>query len=276
MTKTSGRRLAALGAVTIVLLAARAAMALEGDDLPRLDERTARTVGAGTLKLGVLAFDYGIIERLSVGTDPPAWAARAFVSVLIPNLHVKAIVFARDPVQFAVNLAGYYGQLSSEGSASGHVVVVPLSLFGSFRLTDRLFLHGEGTYNFAKAYGAGDLNNADLNGNVATRTFQLGALVEYRLRDHVALTAVGRYQAYSGPLAFQGSAMTDAWTNITLTGQATPRIAHPWAATGGVAFLWPRVHLSLGVGYGYYFIPGLNIAYPKLGVVPDASLAVLL
>jgi hypothetical protein len=276
MMKTWGRRLAALAAVTIVLLAARAATALEGDDLPRLDERTARTVGARTLKLGVLAFDYGIIEKLSVGTDPPAWAARAFISVLIPNLHLKGIVFERDPVQVAVEVAGYYGQLVSEGSASGHIVVVPVSLFASVRLHDRWFLHGEGAYNFAKAYGTGDLNNGDLNGNVATRTFQLGAMLEYRLRDHIALTAVGRYQAYSGPLAFGGTAMLDPYTSVTLNGQATPRVAHPWTAIAGVAFLWSRVHLSLGVGYGYYFIPGMNIAYPKQTVVPDASLAILL
>jgi hypothetical protein len=276
MSKTSTRRLAAFAVVTILLLATRAASALEDDDLPRLDERTARTVGAGTLKLGILAFDYGIIDRLSIGTDPPAWAARAFVSVLIPNLHLKAVVFQRKPVQFAVNVAAYYGQLSSEGSAKGHLWVVPMSLFGSFRLHDRWFLHGEGTYIFANASGAGDLNNADLNGNVATRAFQLGAMLEYRIREHIALTATGRYQAYVGPLAFEGTAQLDPYTSVTLNGQAVARVQHPWSAIAGVAFLWTRVHLSLGVGYGYYFIPGMDIAYPKQTVIPDASLAILL
>ena len=54
------------------------------------------------------------------------------------------------------------------------------------------------------------------------------------------------------------------------------QVEHPWAVIGGVAFLWKYVHLSAGVGYGYYFVPGLDIAYPKRTVIPDASLSVLL
>ena len=35
-------------------------------------------------------------------------------------------------------------------------------------------------------------------------------------------------------------------------------------------------HLILGVGYGYYFIPGIDLAYPSRTIVPDASLSVIL
>src|SRR5262245_35796231 len=57
--------------------------------IPRLDERTAYMVGRNTLKLGILAFEYGILDKLSIGSDPPAWAARAFMKVLVPNVHLK-------------------------------------------------------------------------------------------------------------------------------------------------------------------------------------------
>jgi hypothetical protein len=267
--------LTALSALAATLLAEGAARAMEGDDLPRLDERTAMTVGAGTLKLGILAFEYGIVERLSVGTDPPAWLARAFGPVFIPNLHFKGVVFERAPIQIAAQVAGYYARLQ-DNSASGHLVAIPLSLFASWRLQERWWLHGEATYNLVRALGAGDFRDADLNGNVATRTGQLGAMLEFRLKPWMALTATGRYQVYSGPLAFGGESVVNPYTTVSIEGQVTPRARHPWQGIAGVAFLWTRVHLSAGVGYGYYFVPGMAIAYPKQTIIPDLSLSVWL
>ena len=43
--------------------------------IPEITERTAYMVGKHTLHLGILAFEYGIIQQLSVGTDPPSWVA---------------------------------------------------------------------------------------------------------------------------------------------------------------------------------------------------------
>ena len=185
------KRLATLVVLMSTLLVGSAAHAMETDDgLPILDERTARTIPQGTLKLGLLAFEYGIIDRLSVGTDPPAWAARAFVSVLLPNLHFKGVVWERERYQLALQLAGYYAHLSDD-SASGHLIAVPVSLFATYRLAERWWIHGEGTYNFIKAYGAGNLKDADLQGNVATRTGQLAAVLEYRLKPWLALLGFG-------------------------------------------------------------------------------------
>jgi hypothetical protein len=269
------KRLAALVVLSSTVLMGGAAHAMDDGDIPVLDERTARTVGAGTLKLGILAFDYGIIDRLSVGTDPPAWAARAVFPVFIPNLHFKGIVWDRERYQIAVQVAGYYARLDDD-SSSGHLLAVPVSLFASRRMQERWWLHGEGTYNFVQAIGAGNIKDADLNGNVATRTVQLGAMVEFRVRPWIALTASARYQIYSGPLAFSGDSMLDPYTTVNVDGQATPRVEHPWQAIAGVAFLWKWVHLAAGVGYGYYFVPGMDIAYPKETIIPDLSASVWL
>src|SRR5262249_21629670 len=121
------------------------------DDLPRLDERTAFMIGAKRLRIGILAFDYGIIEQVSVGTDPPAWAARAFLPVFIPNLHLKAQILQREPVALALQGAAYYVSLDQQGSASGSLLAFPVSGFGSFRLHQRVWLHGELTYIFVNA-----------------------------------------------------------------------------------------------------------------------------
>jgi hypothetical protein len=256
--------------------AAGVARAAAADDLPRLDERTAFMIGAQRLKLGVLAFDYGIAERVSIGTDPPPWAARAFLPVLVPNLHLKVSVYQRGPVALTVQGGGYYARLNDNGTATGSLLVVPLSLFASFRVQPRVWLHAEATYLFARGFGAGDLHEAGLGGSVAAQAAQTGLMLEWRLTRIFSLTARGRYQVYTGPLAFNGTGTLDPYTTVDVDGTAKARVEHPWSAVGGVAFLWRYVHLILGAGYGYYFVPGMDLAYPKRTFVPDASLSVIL
>jgi len=228
------------------------------------------------LRLGILSFDYGVIEQVSVGTDPPAWAARAFLPLFIPNLHVKVSILDRHPVALAVQGAAYWVSMNQQGSASGSLLAMPASLFASFRLHQRVWLHSELTYNFVSANGSGAVNEAGLNGQVSTRAAQAGTILEIRLTRTFSVTALGRYQFHSGPLAFDGGSMLDPYTNVTIDGQALQRVEHPWEAVAGVAFLWRYVHLIVGVGYGYYFVPGIDLPYPSRGVVPDGSLSLVL
>ena len=254
------------------------AVAGRSDDLPRLDERTAYTIGARRLKLGLLAFEYGLTERISVGTDPPAWAARAFVSVLIPNLHLKALFFERGPLAVAARAGVYYAYLGGggNGGSAGNLVTAPLSLFPSVRLASRVWLHAEATYLFARAFGTGNTDNADINGAVAARAAQAGAMFEVRLTRIFSLLALGRYQFYSGPLVFGGTAEIDPSTTVRVDAEMRPRVEHPWQTVGGAAFLWRHVRLIVGAGYGYYFVPGLSVAIPERTFFPDASLSVVL
>jgi hypothetical protein len=92
----------------------------------------------------------------------------------------------------------------------------------------------------------------------------------------VSIVARGRYQFYTGPLAFNGGKSLDPYTNVTIDGQALPIVDHPWMAIAGVALLWKHLHLTVGAGYGYYFVPGIDLAYRTRGFVPEASLAVIL
>ena len=252
------------------------AWAAENDDLPLLDERTAYLLEAKTLKLGLLALEYGITDRLTIGTDPPFWAARAAIPILVPNLHLKHLIYDRNPVAVSARVAGYFADLKTDDNASGSLIAFPLSLFASFRLQHRLWLHTEGAYVYARAIGAGNLDQLHFGGAVATQDVQLGAVLEWRLTRIFSLTATGRYQVYTADLAFEGSGNLDPYTTADVNGRAVAAVPHPWEAIGGVAFLWRYVHLIVGAGYGYYFLPGLNLAYPQKTFVPDASLAVIL
>ncbi len=247
------------------------------DEPSRLDERTAHTVEGRHLKLGLLAIEYGITDRIAVGIDPPAWAARTVLPVWVPNLHTEIVVVDSEPFALSLKAAGYYADLQREDSASGSLVAVPLSVFASGRLAPRWWLHGEATYLFAHAFGSGgNLDDADLNGAVTTRAAQLGAMLEYRLTPIVSLTAVGRAQVYAGPLVFKGTGTLDQYTTVQIEGEMSPRVVHPWQVVGGVALLWPGVRVVLGAGYGNYFIPGIGIAFPDRTIVPDLSIWVVL
>lgn len=265
------------GALLAILSATGgSARAADGDDLPRLDERTAYLLDAKTLKVGLLAFDYSFTDRLTIGSDPPFWAARALIPILVPNLHVKEQIYAHHPVTVTVRVAGYYANLKTDDNASGSLIAFPLSVFASFRLQDRIWLHTEGAYVYARAFGAGDLDQVHFGGAVATQAVQLGGVLELRLTRIFSLTATGRYQIYTADLAFEGSGNVDPYTTANVNGRAAAAVPHPWEAIGGIAVLWKHVHLILGAGYGYYFLPGLNLAYPVKTIIPDASLSVIL
>jgi hypothetical protein len=243
--------------------------------IPQLDERTAYMVGKYKVKLGILAFEFGILQQLSIGTDPPSWALRAFTSVLIPNLHLKYQILDRDPVAVALKVAGYYGNLS-RSNFNGHLVDVPLSLYVSVKVHPRITLHAEGAYIYARVFGTGDLTQATLDGATAVRAGQLGLMAQYQVTHVFSLTATGRYQVWNSDLPLSGSSMTDPYTTATLNGQFVPAVQHPWEAIGGVAFLWQYFRFTVGAGYGYYFLPGLDIPNTKKTFVPDASIWVVL
>jgi hypothetical protein len=239
----------------------------------RLDEKTAFTIPRHTLKLGVLAFDYAFAEGAVVGSDPPAWAVRAFTSVLVPNLHVKVQVLRLDPVWVSLQAAGYYADVSS--NFSGQLLDVPLTAWVSFKLNDHFFLHAEGTYVYVHAFGTGDLSRSELAGTAASQSVQAQLMAQLQLSQVVSFTALGRYQIYTGDIAFSGSGTIDPYTTADVQGRLTLPVTHPWEAIGGVALLWKHFHAILGAGYGYYFVPGMWIASQTRSFIPDAELAVL-
>src|SRR5581483_7095937 len=96
-TSWTGRWAGVVGLACVVGVQSRAQARLPTvDEAQRLDEGTALTLGGQVFKLGFLAFDYGITDRINVGTDPPMWLIRTAEPVLVPNLHLKVIAYRWD------------------------------------------------------------------------------------------------------------------------------------------------------------------------------------
>ncbi|MES1209188.1 MAG: hypothetical protein ABUS79_24890, partial [Pseudomonadota bacterium] len=121
---------------------------------------------------------------------------------------------------------------------------------------------------YAHLSGAGDVSTAEVKGAGAAKAVQTGLTAEFRLTRIFSITAMGRVQPVESNVGFDATKMVDPFTTLQLNGQVAPRVRHPWQVVGGVAFLWDHFHLILGVGYGNYFAPGIDIAVPKRTIVP--------
>jgi len=240
----------------------------------RWDEGTALTLGGQTFKLGILAFDYGITDRINVGTDPPMYLIRTAEPVLVPNLHIKVIAYRWNQLWLTGQAAIYYANLQ-KGDASGTLWAIPLTAYASYQIDPRWWIHGEVTYDIIWGNGVGNLTETTLGGAAATRSLQLAATGEYRIRPTIAITLRGRLQVYTSRLALSGSANPDAFTSIAVDARIDPRNSHPWEVVPAVAFLWQRIRLSVGVGYGNYFVPGMQVALTERGIVPQGSFSVV-
>jgi len=152
--------------------------------------------------------------------------------------------------------------------------VAPLSAFASYQIQPQVWLHGEATYNMVFASGSGDLRKTTLGATAAAQSVQLGLMGEYRIRPDIAITLRGRLQVFTSKLAASGSSNPDAFTSINVDARLTPH-SYPWEIVPGVSFLWTRVRLSAGVGYGNYFVPNMDIARGTKSIVPEANFAVL-
>jgi hypothetical protein len=194
--------------------------------------------------------------------------------VLVPNLNAKFQFVDRDPLWVTAMASAYYADISN-GEASGQLLNIPLSLYASVRANRHLYLHGEGTYVFVQGFGNGDLNRAHIGGTLAARAVQGQLMAEVRLVRWFSLTALGRYEFYTSNLTVSGSGPVDPYTTASVNGELAPRVEHPWEVIGGVALLLNHFHFTLGAGYGYYFVPGMDLPMQKRGFVPDASLSVL-
>jgi hypothetical protein len=268
-----GRTIVAVVSIGLALGWSRGASAQP--DGPRMDEYTAFTVEDGQLKLGILAFEYGITDRLSVGTDPPAWAAGAVVDAWAPNLHLKYTLLAREHVRLTGQVAGYLANLSAAGAEGSTLVVVPLTGLVSVKLADRWWVHLEGNYNFIDATGTIDFDRAEIGGVVSTESAQVGAMLEFRPTPKLALTLRGRYQAWMRPLSIRGDSQIDPYTRADVQAEMVPSLENPYSVVASVSYFWRHLHARVGGGYGTYFIPGANLYLPYTGFIPDASLALV-
>ena len=122
MRSSSARLMVAIAGLMLSMGVAATAKARlpTREEAERWDVGTALTLGGQVLKVGVLAIDYGITDRINVGTDPPMYLVRTAEPVLVPNLHVKVIAYRWDRLLVDRAGVGLLRQRPEGGTRAAH------------------------------------------------------------------------------------------------------------------------------------------------------------
>lgn len=253
----------AFAAVTAAPSAARADHSAD----ERIIDQTAYTLPKGRFQLGVLRQQWGPWDRLTLGTYAIPWAFG------VANLHLKWRFFGSDPVSLAATIGGFRVAPAALKKESGNatITVVPFELAASWRIDDEWTLSPSLVYTVVTLRGHYD--PAELQGVAALSNLQLATTLEYRLTRVTAFVLHGRYLVFQNVGGRVSSSLhPDKFTTVDVQAVAsTDALDFPsaFSVVPSVVFSWKVFNLRLGLGYGNYSIPGINLVLPKKTIIPD-------
>lgn len=240
-------------------------------EVERYPDHSAYTLQQNEWRLGLANLDYGIIEQLTVGTYWPTYIALAFGAPII-NAHLKGSYDINRTFTVGLFVGIYYLDLNNldledvETSAKGTVLpVVPtLSIRHSQTFTS--------TYEliFVNVFAGYDASSVDVQGGGLTNNLQMAATLETRFNRVIALQVRGRillagtvYEASSEGTLDDGSTVQ---VNASLDNEGAE---FAWSVVPSAVFSWKHFNLSVGVGYGHMFLPGIMTPTSRMMPIPE-------
>ena len=265
-----------LAAALIALSISSRASAYQEKGEERVDY-TAYTLRPWELSLGPFKAEAGIPGGLMLGTYVPTWAFGPLVGVTIPTGFVKLRDPFRGPVTASARVGVVYfdgATLAAEatqnnGSKAG-LLVLPLEAAVSARyhryVSQSLLL----TYVFVSA-GGKEASDTSIRGAAGVSNLSISTMREVRLTRVLALTLLARLMVHQGNARVTAH-FSEGSTTIDADLGARPR-RHEFVACAipGVAFSWEYVNLHLGLGYGNWWLPIVDLPLTTPQIVPDLS-----
>ena len=247
------------------------------------DERfdyTAYTLQGGEVSLGPQKSAIGIVDEVTLGTYLPTWFAFPVLGAPIPTGFLKL----RAPLQgkLALSVRGNFVYVDADvlaakwtknSGSSASLFVLPLEVAVSYRLARRYSQSLEATY--VAVFAGGDHeSDANIRGAATLTNLTLSTLSEWRLSRVVALTLLTRVMVYRGNARVkthfsQGSTTVDADLGASKPYQGLVACAVP-----GVSFSFAHIDFQLGLGYGNWWLPVVQLALPDWGLVPEVDFSV--
>lgn len=239
---------------------------------------TAYTLRPGEIAAGPFKAEIGLPGGAMIGTYIPTWVASPFVKGLIPTAFVKI----RDPFAGPVAVSLRVGMTYFDGTslaatatrnkeAKASLVVIPLEAAISARFSEVFSQSVFFTYVALAAGGTDVTSQADIQGAAAFTNSSVSTLLEFRLNRITAITLLGRVLVHQGHARFQGN-FTEGSTTVDADIGTRPRVQSFAACiVPGLAFSWANVNLNLGLGYGTWWIPIVDLPLGGQSVVPDAN-----
>ncbi|HMI87432.1 MAG TPA: hypothetical protein VK550_25260 [Polyangiaceae bacterium] len=238
---------------------------------------TAYTLRPWELSVGPFKAEAGVPGGLMFGTYLPTWAIGPFVDMTIPTGFVKLRDPFGGPVAASARVTVVYFDARSlaadatqnSGSRAG-LLVLPIEATISARYQRYVSQSLLFTYVFASA-GGKEPSDTSIRGAAGVSNFSISTMLEVRVTQVFSLTLLARVLAHQGN-AHVTAQFSEGSTTVDADLGARPRQREFVAcAIPGVAFSWEHVNLHLGLGYGTWWLPIVELPLTTPQIIPDLS-----
>ncbi len=248
----------------------------------RRTDFTAFTLQGGQVRLGLFQTEYGITDRLMVGTYTLPWFAFIVVDGFMPSAYVKWNFLRVGPFAMSGRLTYFLadfdsidlGDVADEGAFKLNEFVGTLG--ASYILNDSWQINAEALWvqSFVSATATqSDVGETEAFGAGAQNNLQFSGGFEWRLSRVTALTFVARWAPIVTDTKVTATVPVDEATTADVEGQLlTSEASNAWLVQPGVALSWATFNLQVGVGYGDLFLPGMRLVAPQKTIVPDLGI----
>lgn len=218
-------------------------------------------------EVGPFRANFGALEQLQIGTY--------FLPLLFlaPNLEAKLLLFQNERFSVSVRPSAFYADLSLAHKlygigASGTDIklwIIPVEGYVSAIIRSRFTLTASFVYTAVR--GSGSYNPEDFKGTAAAANMQAGLSFEWRVNRVTALILQTRLLVVQeiGGVGTVNLDLDDA-TNASITARGAPIFAdveQGFSVALSALFSFTSFNLRVGMGYGNYNVPGLNLIIPE-------------
>ena len=240
-------------------------------------DRTAYTLDQRQVDIGVESIEAAPFDELTIGTYVPTWLLFPYLGTPVPTGFIKARTPFFGPVAASLRVNAIYlsgaslrSELAGANSANGSLWIVPAELAVSVNPAPHWSESIELMYVAVSGKGNAD-GNATIRGSAAATSFTLSSFTEFRLSSTFALTLLGRLLVHQDAAAVQGSASSEG-TRVDFDLGVRRRNPLVACIVPGLQLDADRLHVDLGLGYGSFWLPILELPLAAYGPVPETNL----
>jgi hypothetical protein len=269
--------------VGLALCAGRVARADDGvsagasPEVARRIDRTAYTLDQGQVDIGLETFAVAPFDELMIGTYVTTWLLLPYLGLPVPNAFIKVRTPFIGPIVASLRVNAIYlsgaslrSELAAANSANGSLWIVPAELAVSVHPSKRLSESLELMYVGVSGKGSAD-GSTTIRGTAAATSLTLSSFSEFRLSSTFAVTLLGRLLVHQDATVVQGNA-SGVGTVVDFNLGVRRRNALVACLVPGLEVDVDRVHVDLGLGYGSFWLPILELPLAAYGPVPEGNL----
>ena len=248
------------------------ASAFHSDEERWLDT-TAYNLRGREFRLGMLKWSAGIIDQVTISMYTLPWIITGILRGWGPNVEVQYMFYDRKGLTLSLRAAVFYGNPEQDNGVRVRYLDVPVTFATSYRINDTWSVHGDINGSYANVFAGETQDDQEIQGTLVASQVHLAAMVELRVSKVTAFTLTGRYLPWISDAVVDGQVDASDVSTLFFDLQfAFEDFKNAWNIVAAANFSWKVVNLSVGIGYGDYFIPGMALVIPGPIPVPQFDL----